>query len=93
LKSVKHIRDNWSVKFQQYYNSIPVEGAIIGISITDRGFINLIGSGYYSGIQISTTPTIDQTSAVFMAQSKYPVPQKAELKNVSLVVLPGKSQI
>jgi hypothetical protein len=50
FKSIKHIRDNWSVKFQQYYKNIPVEGSVIGISISDRGFVNLIGSGYYPDI-------------------------------------------
>jgi len=88
LKSIKHIRGNWSVKFQQYYSGIPVENGVIGLSITDDGLINLIGNGYYPGIKISTSPTISRYEAIAFSKKQYIEPGKAETKEAYIVILP-----
>jgi len=54
---------NWMIQYDQVYQNIPVEFGGLSFSLQPPGFITMMGLDYYSGINITTIPKIDENSA------------------------------
>ncbi len=68
LTATPHAMGKWVAHFQQTYNGLDVYDARVRIAFSDDGKLMLMGSDYYTGIDLNTTPSIPEASAIQLAK-------------------------
>jgi len=62
-------RNQWHLKYQQYYQHIPVWQSYVAVTIEPMGHIRNIHSRIYPDITVNPTPTLSSTDAEVIVQS------------------------
>jgi len=86
----KKIKSRWYVKYQQYYEGIPVYHATVNLESSDRGKVGSYAANYHPKIRISTEPKIELDEAVQTAKRTYEEKERSRLKakDGGLVIYP-----
>ncbi len=98
LSDLRHVgtktnRNVSHVTFQQYLNGIKIEGAEYKVHIRNDGTVDMVNGYYYDKINISTTPTISEISAIQRAMSDLKLVSSTPNQSSSeLVVYPHNGQ-
>ncbi|PVX23679.1 MAG: hypothetical protein CW716_11610, partial [Candidatus Bathyarchaeum sp.] len=92
LVSLKKIRDNWYIKFQQRYKGIPIHKATLGIDATNEGKMGSYSANYHPKIDVPTEPKVTLQDAVLTAKKTYEKEHQEKLrhKNAELIIYPKK---
>ncbi|MFH1855661.1 MAG: hypothetical protein ABH836_00340 [Candidatus Omnitrophota bacterium] len=68
LLRIQKVRSKAYINYQQYYQNIPVYGAVVSVVLNEEGKIPSCGSDYHKDINISSTPTLTEVQAQEIAK-------------------------
>jgi Zn-dependent metalloprotease len=92
LIKLEKFKDKWIVDYQQFYESIPVFGGHVGLTIDNESKIVLFGSNYYPNISITTTPQISKERYIELAKNEVIFNDTTDfIRNSSLIIFPIES--
>ncbi len=94
LIAAKKIRNRWFVKYQQYYEGIPVYHATVNLESSDRGRVGSYAAKYHPKIRVSTEPKVQLDEAIQTAKRTYKEQDQSRLKTKddSLIIYPEKKE-
>ena len=69
LTATPNAMGKWVAHYQQTYNGLDVWDARVRIAFSDDGKLMLMGSDYYEGIDLNTSPSISEASAIQLAKA------------------------
>jgi len=94
LIAAKKIRNRWFVKYQQYYEGIPVYHATVNLESSDRGRVGSYAAKYHPKIRVSTEPKVQLDEAIQTAKKTYKEQDQSRLKakDDSLIIYPEKKE-
>ena len=70
LSSVDNGNDEWYVRYQQFYEGIPVHNGRVSLTISDKGEIKSLGSDFYSNIDVDVIPKLSKNDAIKIAKKE-----------------------
>jgi hypothetical protein len=90
LHATPHALGKWTAHFQQTYHGIDVWEAKVRVLFTDTGKLMLMGSDYYSGIDVDPNPGLSASMAEAIAVGDLPFNPATDLVegDPELLVLP-----
>ncbi len=94
MVSSRNISNKWFVKYEQYYNGIPVYNSSVGLEALDDGEVQSFESNYRPNISVSTDPKITIDEAVEVAKNTYKKEDadKLQLNENQLIIYPEKKE-
>jgi Zn-dependent metalloprotease len=98
LHATPHALGKWVAHFQQTHNGIDVWEAKVRVAFSDSGKLLLMGSDYYSNIDLNTTPSLPAGTAIAIATGDLPYNPATDRveERPELLVLPiavGETQV
>jgi len=90
LSATPHAQSKWAAHFQQVYEGLEVWDAKVRVVLSDAGQLVVMGSDYYPGIELDTTPVLSSAEAVLLAKVGLPYdPATDSIEDeITLLVLP-----
>ncbi len=89
LVTREHHGSRWYVDFMQSYRGLDVIGGRVHVRLKEDGKVTLFGSDFYSGISISSTPSLGEADAILLAKDDTDFsPLSDQVLSSRLVVLP-----
>ena len=87
IRRISHRIGQWSVMYEQYYQSVPVYKGILSFLITDEGIIARIRFRCHANLSLSPVPRLTKTDAVNIAKGNVNW-DDIEVGNIDLLVFP-----
>ena len=84
--SEKETRAGYRVRFQQFYNNYPVDGAVITVSINRNNKIVFVMNGYKPNIDIANSISITESAALETARRRIDLSGRVNYENSEIVV-------
>jgi len=71
LRVANQIDSTWYVKFQQKYQGVPIEGAIVGVVANSNGLVKTFSSSYLPNFKIKTQAKVSSEDVIQKARKTY----------------------
>ncbi len=88
LVGLPHALGKWTAQFQQTHDGLPVHGAGLRVTISDEGWLMLLGSDCFAEISLNSRPSLDAEAAKAIAVADLPPSRSMGDTAPELIVLP-----